>query len=291
VSQIHFEGPRRQDLLDAALRVLSAGDFEDPPWLARHLLSRCLAITRAALQLDLQLAVAEAQQQRFADWLQRFCQGEPLAYLEGSCGFYGREFQVDARVLVPRPDSECLIEVALEHLPSNQPLHIADVGVGSGCLLLTLLAELPRAQGLGIDLSQGALQVSAQNRAALQLEDRCELLQGSWLSPVATKRKLDMVISNPPYIEPGEELGPGVAEFEPHMALFTEAGAALEPYLAIAEQAKALLNPGGLLIFEVGAGRDEAVKQAAVAAGFSWIETRKDLAGVPRAVALRQAQA
>jgi release factor glutamine methyltransferase len=291
VRQFHFEGPRRQDLFDAALRVLSQGKFEDPPWLARHLLSRCLGITRAALQLEPQLEVTDTEQQRFADWLQRFCAGEPLAYLEGSCGFYGREFQVDARVLVPRPDSESLIEAALDHLPTDQTLYIADVGAGSGCLLLTLLAELPEATGVAVDLSVEALQVTEQNRDALQLQERCELLQGSWLSPIAAEPKLDLVISNPPYIEPGEELGPGVAEFEPHMALFTEAGAALDPYLAILNQAKPRLKRGGLLIFEVGAGRDEAVREAAIAAGFRWIETRKDLGGVPRAVVLRLAQA
>lgn len=291
MNQIHFEGPRRQDLFDAALRVLTAADFEDPPWLARHLLSRCLGTTRAALQMDLQQEVPAGDQQRFADWVQRFAAGEPLAYLEGSCGFYGREFQVDARVLVPRADSECLIEAALEHLPHDRELRIADVGVGSGCLLLTLLAELPQALGTGVDLSPDALQVTAQNRDALQLSDRCELLQGSWLGPLVGEQTFDVVISNPPYIEPGEELGPGVAEYEPPMALFTEPGAALEPYSAILKQAQDLLKPGGWLIFEVGAGRDEAVKQAGMAAGFHWLETRKDLGGVPRAVVLRQVQA
>ncbi|MDP7063373.1 MAG: peptide chain release factor N(5)-glutamine methyltransferase [Planctomycetota bacterium] len=288
MNQIHFEGPRRQDLFDAALRVLRAGDFEDPPWLANHLLSRCLDIPRAALLLDMQQDVVPREMERFAEWLGRFTAGEPLAYLEGSCGFYGRDFQVDARVLVPRADSESLIEAALDHLPADQPLWLVDVGIGSGCLLLTLLSELPMALGVGVDLSAEALQVALRNRGLLELQSRCGLLQGSWLAPIARDQPLDLVISNPPYIEPGEELGRGVAEFEPHLALFTDVGAALAPYRAILAQAQQRLKPSGWLILEVGAGRAEQVQGAGQEAGFDWIETREDLGGVPRAVVLRK---
>jgi len=292
VTEIHFEGPRRDYLLDAALRVLTSIHSEDPAWWARELLCRCLGLTRVALQLAPKAPVSASEQQRFTAWLQRFAAGEPLAYLEGSCGFYGREFAVDARVLVPRPDSESLIEAALALLDPLQALTIADVGLGSGCLLLTLLAELPHAQGIGIDLSASALEVASQNREALGLTERCQLLQGSWLAPLAAAGNLDLIISNPPYIAPGEEMGAGVEQYEPHLALFTAANDPLGPYLAILERASGCLRPGGWLIFEVGAGRAEKVQEAAIQAGFRWVETRADLGGVPRAVVLQnQAQA
>jgi release factor glutamine methyltransferase len=292
VTKIHFEGPRREQLLGAALRVLTAQNVEDPDWLARELLCRCLGFSRVELQLHLDAEVSAEEQQHFADWLQRFAAGEPLAYLEGSCGFYGREFAVDARVLVPRPDSESLIEAALALCDPTEAIQLADVGTGSGCLLLTLLAELPAARGVGIDLSGEALQVAWQNREALGLTGRCELVQGSWLSPLAADGSLDLVVSNPPYIEPGEEMGPGVEDFEPHLALFTAPNDPLGPYRAILDQARHCLREGGWLIFEVGAGRAEQVAQAGIRAGFSLVETRSDLGGVARAVVLQnQAQA
>ena len=288
---MHFEGPRRDFLLDAALRVLTSIHSEDPAWWARELLCRCLGFTRVALQMVPKAPVSANEQQKFASWLQRFVAGEPLAYLEGSCGFYGREFAVDARVLVPRPDSESLIEASLALLDPTQALTIADLGLGSGCLLLTLLAELPHAQGIGIDVSAAALAVASQNCAAMGLTARCQLVQGSWLAPLSAQAHLDLIISNPPYITPGEEMGPGVAQYEPHLALFTAANDPLGPYLAILERASACLRAEGWLIFEVGAGRSKQVQEAAMSAGFRWVETRVDLGGVPRAVVLQnQAQ-
>lgn len=280
------EGSRRQDLLGAALRQLQAADFPDPNWESQTLLARCLGLERLALLRDPEAQVAAPDAERFADWLQRYLAGEPLAYLEGTVGFYGREFQVDARVLVPRADSECVVEACFEIMAHTESGHMVDVGTGSGCLLWTILCERPQWRGLGIDASAAALQVAEANRQALGLQPRGALMHGSWLDPVRPGAGLDLVLSNPPYIVEGETLGPGVAEFEPHQALFTPGMDALEPYAILIQQATTRLKPGGHIVFEVGAGRAEAVAQKGQDFGFRLVGVRKDLGGVERAVIL-----
>jgi release factor glutamine methyltransferase len=288
VSSRAFEGPRRQDLLDAALRRLKARQVADPVWESQILLARCLGVERLELLRDPSVEVEEVLRERFADWLQRYLDGEPLAYLEGVVGFFGRMFQVDSRVLVPRADSECVVEACLDWAAHQEPGCLVDIGTGSGCLLLTLLAELPEWRGVGIDYSEAALQVAGVNRIALGLQDRCSLLQGSWLSPMAPAEGLALVLSNPPYVVPGEELGPGVVEHEPHLALFTPEGDAMGPYRTILDQADGCLRKDGALVFEVGAQRAKQVAQMGQSGGFRHLETRCDLGGVERAVVLER---
>lgn len=289
MSAFSFEGSRRQDLLDAALRQLRSKDVEDPVWESQTLLARCLGLERLAVIADRNAEVAPTEIAKFQDWLQRYLAGEPLAYLEGKVGFFGREFQVDSRVLVPRADSECIIELACAWMASRKPGTLVDVGTGSGCLLLSLLMENPTWQGIGMDYSAEALQVANANRHAHGLTDRCSMVQGSWLHPVI-ESKLDLVLSNPPYIVQGEELGSGVAEYEPHLALFAPNNDPMEPYKVLLEQASTCLKQDGALLFEVGAGRSVEVRALAEKRGFQHIETRADLGGVERGVLLgRQA--
>lgn len=285
-----FEGSRRQNLLDAALRQLQAGTSEDPIWESQTLLARCLGLERLEILADKNAEVSQEDATKFADWLERYVAGEPLAYLEGRVGFFGREFLVDSRVLVPRADSECVVEAGSDWMASRKPGTIIDVGTGSGCLLLSLLAENPGWKGLGIDLSEKALQVAEANRQSLGLVDRCSLIQGSWLHS-ALNSQYDLVVSNPPYIVQGEELGVGVLEFEPHLALFTANDDAMEPYRILSQQASTCLKPGGALLFEVGAGRAAEVRDLASQEGFQHLETRTDLGGVERGVLLKKQMA
>ncbi|MDA0666214.1 MAG: peptide chain release factor N(5)-glutamine methyltransferase [Planctomycetota bacterium] len=285
MSVFSFKGSRRQDLLDAALRQLQAKKAEDPVWESQTLLARCLGLERLAVVADRSAEVASEEITKFADWLRRYLADEPLAYLEGKVGFFGHEFQVDSRVLVPRADSECVVEAGLQWMASREPGMLVDVGTGSGCLLLTLLLENPAWRGLGIDYSAEALQVANANRHALGLAERCSLMQGSWLHPVL-ESKVDFVVSNPPYIVSGEELGPGVKEFEPHLALFAPGNDPMEPYKILLGQASTCLKAEGALLFEVGAGRSAEVRSLANQDGFLHIETRTDLGGVERGVLL-----
>jgi len=285
VSSFSFEGSRRQDLLDAALRQLQIKGVDDPVWESQILLARCLGLERLEVLSDKSAAVSVVEQSQFAAWLKRYLQGEPLAYLEGTVGFYGREFLVDHRVLVPRADSECVVEAGMDWMASRAPGLLVDVGTGSGCLLMTLLLENPEWRGIGIDFCAEALQVAQQNRLHLGLAERCTLVQGWWLHPMLGAQ-IDLVVSNPPYIVSGEELGPGVKEFEPHLALFAPGDDPMEPYKTLLMQAATCLKPDGALLFEVGAGRAAEVCSLSDKEGFQHLETRTDLGGVERGVLL-----
>ncbi|MFK5955560.1 MAG: peptide chain release factor N(5)-glutamine methyltransferase [Planctomycetota bacterium] len=287
MSAFSFEGPRRQDLLDVALRQLKAKGAEDPVWESQTLLARCLGLQRLELLSAKDVSVAPEDRLKFSDWLQRYVAGEPLAYLENKAGFYGREFLVDSRVLVPRADSECVIELGMEWMASRGAGTLVDVGTGSGCLLHTILLDHPSWSGVGVDFSRDALQVAEANRKGFGLEKRCSLIQASWLVPIQ-KQSVDLIISNPPYIVDGEELGDGVKEFEPHLALFAPGNRAMEPYDILIEQAMHCLLPAGALLFEVGAGREPEVRALAEKAGFRHLETRKDLGGVERGILLEK---
>jgi len=280
---------RRADLVrEAAARLAEAG-VEEPRERAELLWCRAAGETRAEMLLGAQSAPAPELAARFAEWVRRHAAGEPLAYLEGSCGFYGAEFAVDARVLVPRADSEAVVECALDLLPESARGVAADLGTGSGCLLLSILRARPGCRGLGVDRSAGALQVARANARSLGCAARASFVQSDWLE--ALRGPLALIVANPPYVEPGEELGPGVAEFEPAAALFTPPGAPLQAYERILARARAVLEPGGTLVFEVGYGRADAVAALAARGGWQEIGRRKDLGGIERALAFRSRSA
>jgi release factor glutamine methyltransferase len=218
---------------------------------------------------------------------------EPMAYILGEREFWGLPFKVSPAVLVPRPDSETVIEAALALMPDrSRALRILDLGLGSGCLLLTLLHEFPQANGIGIDASTEALAVARENAASLGVAARAALREGDWrrLDWAGTLGgPFDLVISNPPYIEGGDIDGlmPEVARFEPLLAL--DGGTdGLAAYRAIAASLGGLLAPGGIVLFEVGEGQDADVSGLLTAAGLTPGPPWKDLGGVARVVPARQ---
>ncbi len=277
----------RKSLLHAASVFFRESEVSDSDFHAELLLLRCLDLTRVELVSDSEAEVTAADAARFRDWTARFAKGEPLAYLEGIVGFRNLELRVDARVLVPRPDSEVVVEAALAELHGMNAPQLVDVGTGSGCLLLALLDELPSATGIGIDFSSEALEVARANAEITGLAARAGFLHSSWLSAIPDA-SVDLVISNPPYIQPGEELGPGVAEYEPHLALFTPEEDPLYAYRAILEQARKALRPQRSVVFEVGAGRAAEVAALGVELGYIHAQTQSDLGGIERAVVLRR---
>ncbi len=216
--------------------------------------------------------------------IERRAAHEPVAYITGHAGFYGRDFAVTPDVLIPRPDSETLIDVALELAP--QPQRILDLGTGSGALLLTLLAELPEALGVGIDASPRAVEVAKRNAQALALEARakievCDWNAAGWTDSLGT---FDLIICNPPYVETGAALDPQVRGHEPHAALFA-GDTGLDEYRAIIPQLGPLLQPQALALFEIGPSQGDAVSEIARTAGFA-CEIRCDLANRPRCAVL-----
>jgi release factor glutamine methyltransferase len=222
----------------------------------------------------------------------RRVQREPMAYILGEREFWGLPFKVTPAVLVPRPDSETLIEAALSLLADRQRAwRLLDLGLGSGCLLLTLLRELPQATGVGLEASAAALEVAQANAEALGVASRAALLQGDWSRPgweEGLGAPFDLVVSNPPYVETQAlpHLMPEVSRYEPRRAL--DGGPdGLDAYRAIGAAARGLLAPAGHLLVEVGRGQASDVAgifgSQSLLPGIPW----KDLGGIERVVGAR----
>jgi len=219
---------------------------------------------------------------------------EPMAYILGEREFWGLPFKVSPAVLVPRPDSETLIEAVLSLMPDRaRAWRILDLGLGSGCLLLTLLREYPQARGVGLEASAEALAVAQENANALGVADRAQLIEGDWRRPGWAEALLqalggpfDLVVSNPPYIASAvlETLEPEVRDHEPRIAL--EGGAdGLDHYRTLAPEILRVLKPGGRFAVEIGYDQKEAVEALFRAAGAVGVTTVRDLGDHDRVVA------
>ena len=251
---------------------------------AEVLLAHALGIERAALLLDLpRLAVPDA----FAALIDRRADGEPVAYITGYRDFWTLRLAVGPGVLIPRPDSETLIEAALDACADRAPTRILDLGCGPGTLLLAALSEWPDARGLGMDASDTALGYAARNATATGMARRATWMQGDWTVPgwlAALGGTFDLILSNPPYVEADAVLMRDVAGYEPGAALFAGADG-LDAYRIIIPALPMLLVPGGVAVVEVGAGQAPAVIELARGTGLA-AATRADLGGHDRAVIL-----
>ena len=279
--------------IDQARRALTArcaGAGLDSPELDARLL------IGAALNLDLTALIAQGPRALTADEMARIdtaaerrLAGEPVARILGQKEFWGLPFTLSADTLVPRPDTETVVELALEAItPSNdveRSLRIADLGTGSGAILLALLSELPNAFGIGTDISLGALRTARHNAMSLGLTDRAAFVACSYASALAGP--FDLIVSNPPYIRSGDIIGLAVEvrAHDPSRAL-DGGDDGLDAYRALIPQAAALLQPGGALVVEVGQDQSTDVEDLMTKAGLSadFSSIRTDLAGIPRAV-------
>lgn len=220
----------------------------------------------------------------FAPLINRRKSREPVAYITGNQEFYGREFAVAPGVLIPRPDSEVLIDTALELCPD--PARILDLGTGSGALLLTLLSECPKAAGVAIDASQAAIEIARSNAGRLGIT-LYKLFKRDWRVPgwSSDLGQFDLIVCNPPYVEEAAALEPDVRLFEPAGALFA-GPEGLDDYRILIPQMRTFMAKGAHVLFEIGFEQSEAVMQIAKDNGFE-AELRRDLAGRPRCVVLR----
>lgn len=216
----------------------------------------------------------------FAALVDRRAAHEPIAYITGRRAFWTIELCVGPGVLIPRPESETLIEAAIAHFGKVGPQRVLDLGTGPGTLLLAALAEWPTASGLGVDASPGALIYGRANAAALGLAGRAAFRLGDWGAGIS--ERFDLILANPPYVAPGDPLPRDVADYEPAIALWA-ADDGLAAYRALVPQVPGLLASGGVAILEIGAGQAAAVAAIVEAAGLK-AAIAHDLAGHARAI-------
>ena len=246
-----------RDLVDHAASELRDCDLADPRNEARALVCAVLGIDRHELVLNAEQPATKAERLSFQKALTRRMAREPLSRIVGKRDFYGRTFEIDDSVLDPRPDTETLIDATLELVDAEcwreKPINILDVGTGSGCIIITLLAELPQARGLATDISADALKIANQNAISHGVEDRLTLVHGQSLDPV--NGTFNILVSNPPYVPSAhiDALEPEVSKFEPRIAL--DGGPdGLNVYRQILRSWPKAMRQGWL-VFEVGAGQ------------------------------------
>ena len=269
--------PTAQALAEITEALRQAG-LEEPRREARALLAGCLGTNSAGL-----LARDAVDPQAYQSALARRAAHEPLAYITGHKEFWGLDFLTTPATLIPRPDTETLLEAVLES--GQRPARILDLGTGTGCLLLAALHELPDAFGVGVDLNPNAAALARRNAERLGLAPRSAFLAGSWADAIS--QRFDLVLSNPPYIETGDLAGlmPDVRAYEPAAAL--DGGAdGLIAYRAIIADLPRLLSPGGQAVLELGIGQAHIVVELARQAGFETV-LRRDLSGIERAISLK----
>lgn len=262
--------------LEQALRCHSLPRLE-----ARMLLQHVRrGLTHARMIADPDLPLTEDETECFKQLAQRRLQGEPMAYLLGEREFYGRPFRVSPAVLIPRPETEHLVEAALQRVAAIAPMRVLDLGCGSGAIAVTLALEAPAWQVQAVDLSPAALEVARGN--AEQLGAVVHFHQGSWYQPLAGQGDFDLIVSNPPYIEQHDHhLDEGDVRFEPRMALTDEADG-LMCLRAIIDGAPSRLKAGGWIMLEHGYDQGAAVRDLLWQAGLQQVETLADLAGLDR---------
>jgi release factor glutamine methyltransferase len=244
-------------------------------------MAAALGIGRDRLILDDPRGEAPAT---FFQYVERREKGEPVAYITGHREFWTIDVEVGPGALVPRPDSETLIATAVEHFAGSPgPARILDLGTGPGTLLLAALDEWPNSVGLGIDASEDALAYARRNAGRLGMAQRAEFRTGDWAAGV--DQQFDLILCNPPYVADDAETGAGVAEYEPHEALFAGPDG-LDEYRRLAPQIGGLLSPGGIAAIEIGFDQAESVSALIAAEGLD-PAAATDLGGRSRAVLIR----
>jgi release factor glutamine methyltransferase len=253
---------------------------------AQQLLLRMLQRDGAWLLAHPEATLNDEQARRYDDWLARRERREPVQYIVGEQEFYGLALKVTPDVLIPRPETEHLVEAALGLAPHDRPVRICDVGTGSGAIAVALAHHLPLAEVTAVDKSTEALEVARGNAAQHGVSGRVRLLQSDLLGAVRGER-FDMVVSNPPYVATGEMLEAQVRLYEPQQALYA-GPTGLEVYRRLIPAAKQALVEGGWLLLEIGFGQRDAV--SAMLVGWDAVEFVNDLQGIPRvAIARRRA--
>ena len=274
-----------QQALSAGISTLE-GITTQPRRDAELLLLRLIERDRAFLLTHPDLLLTTDQTAQYESWLRRRALHEPIQYILGEQEFFGLTFAVTPDVLIPRPETEHLVEALLARVPHDRPLRIADVGTGSGAIAVALSYALPEAQVTGLDISEAALAIAKRNAETHHVAGRMRFLTSDVLSAVASER-FDAIVSNPPYVAEADRasLEPQVRDYEPSGALFAGTSG-LDVYERLIPEAHAALEPGGWLLTEIGQGQRDALTQ--LLSGWNNVGFIDDLQGIPRVACARR---
>lgn len=278
----------RQAFVAAAKRFREAG-IETPELDARLLLCHAAGLSHETFMAEPAREIAQGVVAQFETMTKRRLDGEPISRIIGMREFYGRDFLIDRHTLDPRPDTETLIEAALDLVARNNqreaPLRLLDLGTGTGCILLTLLAELPEVRGVGTDINANALAVASANAQRFGLAERAAFIVSDWFNSI--EGCFDLILANPPYIASGEIAGLAreVKDHDPRLALDGGAGG-LDAYRHIAAETAKFLRPNGAILVEIGVTQAGDVRDLFRAGGLGVDErsVRHDLSGRPRVI-------
>lgn len=274
-----------KDILESSIKYLKKHTIDDAALIAELVFSHVLNIDRMLLFMQYTKEINEDQKETIRKYLKKIAIDKlPYQYLINSQNFYGRDFYVDKRVLIPRYDTECLVEKVLNIIEDDAL--VLDIGTGSGAIALTLACEKPKIKVLGVDISEKAIEIANKNKKILGVNN-AKFIQSDLFSNINFK-KFDVIVSNPPYIsnDEVEQMGASVYIHEPHQALFAQSNG-LYFYYEIAKKACEFLNKGGILAFEIGYKQKEQVVEILKNFCYEEIETFKDLNGNDRVVICR----
>jgi release factor glutamine methyltransferase len=270
---------------------LKAAGIDQPVLDARVLVEAAASATRTDILTDPYRVLSDEQVATLDDYVERRTRRHPVSHIVGRKGFWKIMLGVTPEVLTPRPETEMLVGFALQSFAEFDRFSVLDLGVGSGAILLAILAERPAAKGLGVDVSEEALAVARDNAASLGLDGRAAFLRGDWTAGLGDAT-FDLVVSNPPYIATQviETLDPEVRDHEPRVAL--DGGSdGLDAYRNLASEVVRVLKPGGAFALEIGHDQGPVVEALMQAAGAAEVRLMQDLAGMDRVVAGRKAPA
>jgi len=266
-----------------------AADLDTPDLDARLLAEVAFGLDKLSLSLEERKDAAPEGVARLDGLAERRLGGEPVARLLGHKEFYGLDFELNASTLVPRPETELVVDLGLAAVKGIEAPMLLDLGTGSGCIAIALLVHMPKARAIATELSEGALEMARRNAGRLGVLDRLDLRQGSWCEPLAPDESFDLVVANPPYVETEiiGQLPVEVSTYDPVLAL--DGGEdGLAAYRAIVKGLQGRLRLGGALIVEIGSEQGIEVGALLTTAGFGGIDIRKDLAGLDRVVVAHQ---
>lgn len=273
-----------RDLLNSAIASLKQHNFETPELDARILLEVAANLSINVIYLKPELELSDEIVEKYQQFLIRRLNHEPVAKIIGKKSFWKDDFIVNEHVLDPRPDSEVIIEAALELFANKtKPYRFLDLGTGSGCLLLSLLKEFPNAIGIGVDISSDALKIAQANVESLSLQNRASLIQQNWGDSLV--EKFDLIVSNPPYIpfKDIDNLAQDVKLYDPHLALNGGIDG-LDPYHYLAKQLLQLLKKDSYAILEFGQGQGLYIREIFKQHGYQVHKMLIDLSGIERAI-------